>query len=90
MQIITRAELTPAGYGTSEALRPPVVLKQLLQGLEQAGDTILPRVVLAPALSSAIDHATQDWDAPESGDSSVRSVSDTNCHRSSVVCSCLR
>lgn len=72
MQIITQAELTPAGYGTSEALRPPVVLKQLLQGLEQAGDTILPRVVLAPALSSAVEYATQDWDAPEAADSSVR------------------
>jgi hypothetical protein len=65
MQIITCGELSPAGYGTSHAIRPPVILKQMLQGLEQAGDTILPRVVFAPTLEVAVEYACDDWDAPD-------------------------
>lgn len=63
MQIITQAENVPAGYGSSETLRPHVVFKQLLQGLEQAGETVLPRVLYSPALEGAIRHALHDWDA---------------------------
>jgi hypothetical protein len=64
-QVLTQAEKVPAGYETSETLRPKVVLQQALQGLEQVGDTILPRIVYAPALEGALAAALQEWDHPD-------------------------
>ena len=65
MQVLCQTELVPPGYGTSETLRPRVVLEQALQGLEQAGDTILPRIVYAPTLVGALKCASQEWDHPD-------------------------
>lgn len=71
VQVITQTENVPAGYETSETLRPHVVLKQILQGLEQAGDTILPRVVYTQTLEGAMKFAVQEWDDPTASDPEV-------------------
>jgi hypothetical protein len=75
LQVLTQTELVPNGYGTSETLRPKVVLEQVLQGLEQAGDTILPRIVYAPTLRGALKCALQEWDHPDAPQQ-VRKLSD--------------
>lgn len=36
-----------------------------MQGLEQAGDTLAPEIILEPSLSAAIRVAESPWGAPE-------------------------
>ncbi|KAK9815573.1 hypothetical protein WJX72_006074 [[Myrmecia] bisecta] len=49
--LITGAQRVEKVYFSSRALRPPVLYEDIIKGLEQAGDTRLPEVIMGAAAS---------------------------------------
>eukprot|EP00892_Ulva_mutabilis_P001896 jgi/Ulvmu1/11707/UM008_0118.1 len=57
--VLTITETVPSGYATSASLRPHNTMLDILQGLEQAGDTLVPEIILEPSLSAALEVAVK-------------------------------
>ena len=54
--IVSHAHKVESGYENSKVLRQESIVAEVLRGLEQAGDTILPSIFYSPTLSLAIEH----------------------------------